>query len=118
MWANHIISVRQYYKTGIESQIWGAKFVSKYKDLDIVPLFLSHLKTTSRVLENWKNLIGEKNYSGNLSEVLLKETIPVWITMRVKQVVNVYMFNRKQSGSSVASRKGAPAMRKTLDKFY
>ena len=69
------------------------------------------------ILSSWKNLIEDTIKSEALLEGVLEETIPVWIGMRVRQVVNVYMFSLKESGSSTAGRKGEPAMRKTLDKF-
>ena len=67
------------------------------------------------ILSSWKNLIEDTIKSEALLEGVLEETIPVWIGMRVRQVVNVYMFSLKESGT--AGRKGEPAMRKTLDKF-
>ena len=99
-------------------QFWGVQFIKRYKDQDVIPLFLKELKVKDTVLYSWKHLVKNDIVSEVVSECLFEETIKVWIGMRVRQVVNVYMFTRKESGSSTGSRKGAPALRKTLDKFY
>ena len=87
-------------------QFWHVDSLPQYRDIDVIPVFLKRLKGKADILEKWKNLIGDDIESETLAETLLEETIQVWVTMRVKQVVNKYIFFQKDKANPTASRKG------------
>ena len=99
-------------------QFWHVESLPQYKDVEVIPVFLRRLKGNVNILEKWKDLLGSDVESDDLAETLLEETVQVWVTMHVKQVVDKYIFKRKDTSTPTASRQAMPALRKKLDKFY
>lgn len=97
---------------------WNVQLLPKYMNQNALPVLMSEVKSSLVVQQARRDLIGDSIENDILSEVLLEDTLQIWTLMRIRQVVQLYIFNCKQKSDTPLSRKGTPALRKTLDKFY
>lgn len=93
----------------------NTKTIALYAGENIVPIIVGKLKATAPVLDAFRQLVGHQLDSEDLCEGLLDEVLVAWVHCRARRVVENYIFELKAQ-KKVFSRKGTPAMRKTLDK--
>ena len=111
----------QFYKSSYNQELstfWSVSVVPQYKNQNVLPEFLGILKSKSTIRNKWKNLISDMIESEILSEILLEETMKIWVNMKMKQIIDLCIFKLKQAKSTSLSKQETPALRKTLDKFF
>ena len=88
-----------------------------YAGKNIVPIVHERIRTCTAVREAFHNLILHDLSNDQLCEALLDDILVTWIMLKARQAVKKYIFDTKLATPGVASRMGAPALRKTLDKI-
>ena len=97
-------------------QILHWETLTQFAGQDVILEVGGQLKANDDVTEAFKALMKDSVLSEELSEVLFDQVVMSWVATKARQVVNQYINKRKSTDKGSVSKKGTPALRKTLDK--
>jgi hypothetical protein len=97
-------------------KIMNCKTLPKFDNCDIVIVVGGQLKDIPELSTAFQTLVGPHVLSEDLCQALFDQVLTCWITTKARHVTKQYCLKLREAKQGNLTKRGTPALRKTLDK--